>query len=106
MQDQIKELNKQVNKHKNIIFYFVAGILSLTVAFGLGQCTAPIDRQAICKSYTEDITQLEGQLAECRRLKVVDCDERIRLCHEQEREACQQSLNIFRERCEQLACQE
>mgnify|MGYP001158115651 CR=1 FL=1 len=106
MQEQIKELNRQVNKHSNIIFYSVAAILSLTVAFGLGQCTAPVDRQAICESYTDDITELEGQLTECRRLKVVDCDERISQCHETERAACQESLNVFRERCEQLACQE
>ena len=106
MQEQFKNLTENVNKNINVVFYAVGGILSLTVAFGLGQCTAPVDRQTICESYTDDITQLEGQLAECRRLKVVDCDERIRLCHEQEREACQQSLNVFRERCEQLACQE
>lgn len=106
MKEKLEELNEQVTKHSRVIFYVVGGILSLTVAFGLGQCTAPVDREALCKTYKDDADEAGRQLAECRRLKVSDCDARLRECHEQERAACQESLNQFRERCEELACQE
>lgn len=106
MKEQFENLNKQVSKHRNIVFSVVAGILSLTLAFGVGQLTAPVDRESICKTYTNDITTLESQLSECRSTRVIDCDEKIRECHEQERAACQETLNEFRSRCEELACQE
>ena len=106
MQEQFKNLTEKADKHINIAFYVVGGILSLTIAFGLGQCTAPVDRGEICKSYVEDIQTIQTQLAECRRQKAIDIDERLRQCHEEERASCQRKLNEFRQRCEDLACQE
>ena len=106
MKEKLEELNEQVAKHRSVIFYVVAGILSLTVAFGLGQCTAPVDRESLCKTYKDDAEEAGRQLTACRATKVTDCDERLRQCHETERAACQESLNQFRERCEELACQE
>ncbi len=102
----VEDLGKIIERNKQIVFYTVAGILSLTLAFGLGQCSAPVDRQTLCKTYIDDVGTLQGQLETCRREKVVDCDERISQCHEQERAACQESLDLFRSRCEDLACQE
>lgn len=106
MKKQIEQFNKLATEHKKTASYVIAGLLSLTIAFGLGQCTAPVDRQEICKTYINDKATLETQLSECRRTKVVDCDARIATCHKEEREACQVKLNEFREHCEALACQE
>lgn len=106
MKKQIEEFNKLASQHSKLGAAVIGGILALTLAFGIGRLTAPVDRETICQKYTDDITKLEGQLAECRRLKVSDCDARLRECHEQERAACQESLNQFRARCEELACQE
>lgn len=106
MKKQIEEFNKLASQHKNLASYIIGGILALTVAFGLGRITAPIDRKAICQKYTDDILELEEQLKACRRSKVVDCDERIQQCHKEESAACDAKLEAFRRNCETLACQE
>ena len=106
MKKQIEEFNKLASQNKNLAAYVIGGILALTVAFGLGRLTTPIDRKVICQKYIDDIGKLEEQLATCRRSKVVDCDERIQQCHKEESAACDAKLEAFRTNCETLACQE
>ena len=106
MKKQIEEFNKLASQHSKLGSAVIGGILALTLAFGIGRLTAPVDRKTICRKYTDDITKLEGQLAGCRSSKVTDCDEKIRACHQSERVACQEKLERFRVNCEELACQE
>ena len=106
MKKQIEEFNKLASQHSKLGAAVIGGILALTLAFGIGRLTAPVDRKTICQKYTDDIAKLEGQLATCRGSKVTDCDERIRACHKSERAACQEKLERFRVNCEELACQE
>lgn len=106
MKKQIEEFNKLASQHSKLATYVIGSILALTVSFGLGRLTAPIDRKVICQKFTDDIDELEIQLATCRRNKVTECDKRIQECHQQERDVCQQKLDQFRANCEELACQE
>ena len=106
MKQKIEEFNKLATKHSRVAFYVIAGILSLTIAFAIGQCSAPVDIEDICEGYIEDNKKIGRQLRECRSQKVEDCDERIKACHEDEARACQSKLDEFREICDNLACQE
>ena len=106
MKQKIEEFNKLASKHSKVAFYVIAGILSLTIAFAIGQCSAPIDIEDVCENYIEDNKKLGSQLEDCRSQKVAECDERIKACHEDETKACQAKLDEFREICDNLACQE
>ena len=106
MKDSIEKFNKEVAKHQKLLFVVVGGILALTVAFGLGRLTAPVDVEDVCETYIDDVGRLEGQLETCRTGRAAVIDQRLVECQKTERKACEEKLDRFRVTCENLACQE